>query len=195
MSTQPAPQPTSIRLQILDPTTTPGATYTELFHLLAAAFGGSGPIWENMYPPPRPALDEQARVGARQHAWEIKNRDLVYVVALGSFPSPSPSTSTSNDHQEPDPEHELEPALERPVGLAVWGKPGYRWTPLPLTPSEMQPQERQAYEGYNLAFRNEWRGTLQRHRDLLMRDQPYWCVLVLHLAPPTQPCFRTHQVD
>jgi hypothetical protein len=162
---QQPPAPTSIRLQTLDPSTTPHTTFTALFHLLTSAFGGSGngssPIWDNMYPPPRPSLDEQAAVGARQHAWEIRNRDVVYVVAVGTFPAGEGGGVVEEEEEE------------RPVGLAVWGRPGYRWKPL-VQREKMGQEEREAYEGYNLDFRNEWRGTLQLHRDQLMGDELYW---------------------
>ncbi|KAJ9095664.1 hypothetical protein QFC21_005536 [Naganishia friedmannii] len=162
---QPQSQPTSIRLEILDSPTTPASTFTALFHLLTSAFGGSGgssPIWDNMYPPPRPPLEEQAAVGARQHALEIKNPNVVYVLALGSFAD----------------------GEERPLGLAVWGKPGYRWKP--LVEEKMDKEERDAYLGYNLEFRNEWRGTLQRHRDELMGVELYWYLSILAVHPSYQ---------
>lgn len=168
---QQPPAPTSIRLQTLDPSTTPHTTFTALFHLLTSAFGGSGsgsgngssPIWDNMYPPPRPSLDEQAAVGARQHAWEIRNPDVVYVVAVGTFPACKGEGEGGGVEEEE----------ERPVGLAVWGRPGYRWKPL-VQREKMGHEEREAYEGYNLDFRNEWRSTLQMHRDQLMGDELYW---------------------
>ncbi|KAJ9114693.1 hypothetical protein QFC22_005569 [Naganishia vaughanmartiniae] len=162
-------QPSSIRLEILNPHTTPPSTFHSIFHLLASAFGGSGgssPIWDNMYPPPRPALEEQAAVGARQHAWEIKNPDVVYVVALGSFP-------------------DCVDGEERPLGLAIWGKPGYRWSDL-VERNKMGEEEREAYVGYNLEFRNEWRRTLQSHRDRLMGAELYWYLSVLAVDPAYQ---------
>ncbi|KAJ9090723.1 hypothetical protein QFC19_009465 [Naganishia cerealis] len=150
-SPTPADPPQQIRLQVLD-ANTPKSTFTDLFYLLGEAFGTSSPIWGHMYPPPRPPVEEQAAVATLQHALDVRNPDNLYVLAIGSFPN----------------------GEERPLGLAVWGKPGYRWEP--LEEETMSAEQKDAYVGYNLTFRNEWRGTLQQHRDQLMGDELYWYV-------------------
>jgi hypothetical protein len=140
-----------IRLQVLDDTT-PVPTFVEIFKLFNAAFGSDSPIWAHMYPPPRPPLEEMAAAGAEQHRMDCAHPDLVYVVAWAKFTD----------------------AEERIAGVAVWGKPGYRWQD--LNADKMSEAEKYAYQGYNLAFRNVWRRTLQEHRDKLMGSEPYWWV-------------------
>jgi hypothetical protein len=141
--------PESIRLQIIDKST-PQATFIEVFHLLMAAFGNGGPIWEHMYPPPRPSPEKQALVGGLQQALDAGKSNVLFVLAVGSFPD----------------------GQEKTLGMAVWGKPGYRYTP--LSEDTMTQAQRDAFEGYDLKFRNEWKGTSQRYRDELMGDEPYW---------------------
>lgn len=141
--------PKGIRLVTLDGTT-PHATFVEIFKLFNAAFGSNSPIWLHMYPPPRPPLDEMAEVGAYQHMMDVVHPQHVYVAAMA----------------------ELEDGTERLVGMAVWGKPGYRYEL--LDKETMTDEEKHAYKGYNLEFRNMFRQTLQNHRDKLMGDDTYW---------------------
>lgn len=143
---RPTPE---IRLQVLDGST-PHTTFVEIFKLFGAAFGSDSPIWAHMYPPPRPPMDEMADAGAQQHKLDCGNPELVYVVARATFPD----------------------GEERVAGVAVWGKPGYRWKS--LDQEKMSEEEKYAFQGYNLAFRNVWRQTLQDHRDKLMGSEPYW---------------------
>lgn len=91
-----------------------------------------------------------ADAGAQQHKLDCGNPELVYVVARATFPD----------------------GEERVAGVAVWGKPGYRWKS--LDQEKMSEEEKYAFQGYNLAFRNVWRQTLQDHRDKLMGSEPYW---------------------
>ncbi|KAJ9095681.1 hypothetical protein QFC21_005553 [Naganishia friedmannii] len=159
-STTTAP-PDSIRLQIIDKNT-PQSTFNDLFHLLMAAFGDGGPIWDHMCPPPRLPLEKQAAIGGLQQALDAGKSNVLFVLAVGSFPD----------------------GEERTLGMAVWGKPGYRYTP--LSEETMTQAERDAFEGYDLEFRNEWKGTSQRHRDELMGDEPYWYMSGLAIHPSYQ---------
>jgi hypothetical protein len=149
MSIETPTAPKAIRLETLD-STTPHATFIEIFKLFGAAFGSDSPIWRHMYPPPRPPMEEMADVGAHQHMLDVLNPNLVYVAATA----------------------ELEDGSERLAGMAVWGKPGYRYKL--LDEDTMTDEEKHAYKGYNLEFRNMFRQTLQNHRDKLMGDDTYW---------------------
>lgn len=149
MSARVAPE---IRLQVLDDSA-PDSTFVDIFKVFGAAFGSDSPVWAHMYPPPRPPVEEMAAVGAEQHRMDCADPNIVYVVAWAK----------SREEEE-----------ERMAGVAVWGKPGYRWHD--LNPDTMSDAEKYAYQGYNLPFRNAWRGTLQDHRDKLMGPEPYWWV-------------------
>ena len=172
MSIETAPTaPKTIRLERLDGTT-PHATFVEIFKLFNAAFGSDSSIWTHMYPPPRPPLEHMADVGAYQHMMDVLNPKLVYVAAYAELPD----------------------GTERLAGMAVWGSPGYRYKP--LVEDKMSEEEKHAYQGYNLPFRNTFRSTLQSHRDTLMGNETYWCVLSKVLSQlwaddlqvPERPC-------
>jgi hypothetical protein len=150
MSDQTTPSgPQSIRLDILDHTTS-HTTFTDISKLYFAAFDVSSPIFTHMYPPPRPSVEEMAAAGAYQQVLELQNPLSVYVTATAI----------------------LADGTERLAGVALWGKPGYRHNA--MTEETMSDEEKHAWQGYDHAFRNMFRGTMQDHRDKLMGDEPYW---------------------
>ncbi|KAJ9114729.1 hypothetical protein QFC22_005605 [Naganishia vaughanmartiniae] len=156
-----ATPPLKIRLQILDKST-PQSTFTDIAYLLTAVFGDTGTVWDYMFPPPRPSDESRAVLGGLQQALDARKSTVLYVIAVGSFPD----------------------GQERILGMAVWGKPGFRYEP--LLEETMAQKQKEAFEGYNLAFRNEWKGTPQRQRDELMGDAPYWYQNGLAVHPAYQ---------
>lgn len=88
---------------------------------------------------------------ALQHRLALKDDEKVYVRAVGSVEGE-----------------------ERTLGVAIWQKPGVRYHP--VTKEKLSEEGKEAYEGYDMVFRDAFFGGFQAYRDKLMGDDLYWYV-------------------
>lgn len=147
----PKPVPCDIRLETLDASTSfPIIQQVAETIILALELGS--PVWDSMVPKPQAPHDVQVHRAALQHQMALKNSQdgKVYVRAVGTF----------DDGQE------------RTLGVTIWQKPGHGYHS--VRREELGKESREAFEGYDLTFRDAFLGGFQSQRDKLMGDEPYW---------------------
>ncbi|KAI5454412.1 hypothetical protein NCC49_004465 [Naganishia albida] len=159
---QPAPSidPTSICLETLDEST-PLATLRQVAECIIISLELGSPVWENIVPVPRAPLDVQIDRAALQHRLALRGNGKVYVRAVGTVGGE-----------------------ERTLGVAIWQRPGVRYHS--LTKGDMSSEEGEAYEGYDLVFRDAFFGGFQSYRDRFMGDDLYWYLSILVVHPDAQ---------
>jgi hypothetical protein len=147
----PKPAPRDIRLEILD-ASTPLPILRQVAETIILALELGSPVWDNMVPPPQAPLDVQFERAALQHRMALRDsRDgKIYVRAVGTF-----------DDGE-----------EKTVGATIWQKPGCVYHT--VRREEMAEEDKEAFEGYDLTFRDAFLGGFRQHRDALMGDELYW---------------------
>lgn len=145
------PTPRDIRLETLDDST-PFPIIRQVAETIIIALEIGTPIWDNMIPAPQASLDVQIDRAALQHQMALGDpKDgKVYVREVGTF----------DDGQE------------RTLGVAIWQKPGFGYHT--VRQEELTGENREAFEGYDMSFRDAFFGGFQSHRDELMGDEPYW---------------------
>lgn len=149
---QPAPtiDPNSSRLELLDEST-PLSVIRQVAECIIIALELGSPVWENIIPAPRAPLDVQIDRAALQHRLALQEGGKVYVRAVGTAGGE-----------------------ERTLGVAIWQKPGVRYHP--VTREGLLKEGREAYEGYDMVFRDAFFGGFQGYRDKLMGEDLYWYV-------------------
>lgn len=155
--TTPSIDSSSIRLETLDKST-PLSTLRQVAECIIISLELGSPVWENIIPAPRDPLDVQIDRAALQHRLALRSGEKVYVRAVGTVKGE-----------------------ERTLGVAIWYKPGLRYHP--LTRDKMSDEEKAAYEGYDMVFRDAFFGGFQGYRDKLMGDDLYWYALCFFKKP------------